>query len=111
MQGCLTEQSSLPLCFAVVPPPTLTLAQAYGPTSATATASGAANISWASWQFTATPASGTAFTQRSDTPVVWWYALAANTPCEYGCRGLGAGRDGGLGRLVVYSTPAQLAGS
>ncbi|KAI7845333.1 hypothetical protein COHA_001174 [Chlorella ohadii] len=58
----------------------VTLAQAYGPTSATATASGAANVSWVSWEFTATPASGVSFTQAADTPLVWWYNLKANTP-------------------------------
>ncbi len=60
----------------------MTLAQPYGPTSATATASGAANVSWVSWEFTATPASGIASTQVADTPLVWWYNLKANTPCE-----------------------------
>lgn len=67
-----------------VTPPTLTLAQAYGPTSATATAAGAAGIVWARWEFTATPARGAASTQVSDTPLVWWYNLAANMKCEHG---------------------------
>ncbi len=80
------------LC-AVPPPPTVTLAQPYGPTSATATASGAANVSWISWEFTATPASGIVSTQVADTPLVWWYNLKANTPCECSlCRLEWAGR-------------------
>ena len=71
------------------PPPTtpdlvLTLAQAFGPNSATATAAGAANVTWARWQFTATPGSGAAITQESDTPLVFWYSLAADMPCECG---------------------------
>lgn len=70
-----------------MPPPTLTLAQAYGPTSATATATGAANITWARWEFTATPARGAPITQASDTPLVWWYNLVANTQCECGAAG------------------------
>ncbi len=61
----------------------MTLAQPYGPTSATA--SGAANVSWVSWEFTATPASGISSTQAADTPLVWWYNLKANTPCECSC--------------------------
>ncbi len=64
------------------PPPSLTLAQAYGPTSATATASGAANITWVSWEFTATPASGAGVPQKADAPLVWWYGLKADTACE-----------------------------
>lgn len=64
-------------------PPTVTLAQAYGPTSATATASGAANVTWASWLFTATPASGKAISLEADSPLVWWYNLTANTRCEW----------------------------
>ncbi|PRW20326.1 heat shock 90C isoform B [Chlorella sorokiniana] len=57
----------------------LTLAQAFGPNSATATASGASNITWVRWQFSATPASGAAVTQEADAPLVWWYNLAADT--------------------------------
>ncbi|PRW44907.1 fibronectin isoform X1 [Chlorella sorokiniana] len=76
----LVNDPSYPCTCELPPPPTLTLAQAFGPTSATATATGAANVTWARWQFTATPSSGAAISQESDTPLVWWYNLAANTP-------------------------------
>ncbi len=65
-----------------MPPPKLTLAQAYGPNSASATAAGAANVTWASWRFTATAASGAVLSQQADAPLVWWYNLAPSRTCE-----------------------------
>lgn len=71
-----------PLPPPAIPQPTITSAQAYGPTSATATAAGAASVAWKKWRFTATAASGAALTAEVDAAIVWWYNLAADTACE-----------------------------
>ena len=91
---------------AAVPAPALTLAQAFGPNSATAAASGAANVTWARWRFTATPASGAALTVEAGSPLVWWYNLAPGTSCEsWLCRaGVGCGLN------HVCRQPAAAAG-
>ena len=72
----------------------MTSALAYGPTSAQATATGAANVTWVKWRFTATPATGAAVALESDAPLVWWYNLVADTPCEWRLRGWGRGEVG-----------------
>lgn len=71
---------------AAAPAPVLVSAQGFGPYSATAAAAGAANVTWVKWRFTATPTSGAALVQEGDSPLVWWYNLAADTSCE--CRGV-----------------------
>ncbi len=67
------------------PAPKLTVAQAYGPTSAMATATGATNVTWAKWRFTATPDAGAAAQHaavESAAPENWWYGLEADMTCE-----------------------------
>ena len=82
---CPKQLSHPLLCpAAAAPPPELTSAQAFGPNSATATATGASNVTWARWRFSATPTSGPALVQEAASPLVWWYNLAADTTCERG---------------------------
>ncbi|PRW45179.1 lactation elevated 1 [Chlorella sorokiniana] len=102
----LVNDPAYPCACETAPPPTLTSAQAFGPNSATATATGASNVTWARWRFTATPTSGPALVQQGDSPLVWWYNLAANT--RYTIRAVGITRTGEevpSGNSITITTP------
>jgi hypothetical protein len=88
----LVNDPSFPCSCEAVPAPVLTAAQGFGPYAASAAAAGAANVTWAKWRFTATPAGGPAISQEVDSPLVWWYNLAPDT--SYTIRVVGVSSSG-----------------
>lgn len=103
--GAVTPLPPPPPPTPVVPTLKLISAQAFGPASAQASATGAAGVTWVEWRFTATPATGAAIkrVQKSDAPLAWWYNLAADTSCECLSRAEGWATRGGVGMSVAAS--------
>lgn len=88
--------------------PILTSAQAYGPTSGKATATGAEGVTYTKFKFLATPAAGgTGIPSDANQPEAWWYNLTPNTKYIVSVIGVQAdGQEMAAANTLPMTTPA-----